>query len=107
VLPLSKALVAVLFLVYAVAQWNQYFLSLVLQTNPELAPLQIVLRNILILNKVDLGVIASVQSLAERQALAEQLKFASIVVASVPVMLLYPFVQRYFVQGLTIGAIKG
>jgi ABC-type glycerol-3-phosphate transport system permease component len=107
VLPLAKALLAVLFLVYAVAQWNQYFLSLVLQTNPDLAPLQIVLRNILILNKVDLGMMADVRSLAEQQALQEQLKFSSIVVASVPVLLLYPFVQKYFVQGLTIGAIKG
>ncbi len=107
VLPLAKALIAVLFLVYAVAQWNQYFLSLVTQTNPDLAPLQIVLRNILILNKIDLGMIADVRSLAEQQALQEQLKFSSIVVASVPVLLLYPFVQKYFVQGLTIGAIKG
>ena len=107
VLPLAKALLAVLFLVYAVAQWNQYFISLVFQTNPDLAPLQIVLRNILILNDIDLGMIADVRSLAEQQALQEQLKFSSIVVASVPVLLLYPFVQRYFVQGLTIGAIKG
>jgi len=107
VIPLAKALLAVLFLVYAVAQWNQYFISLVFQTNPDLAPLQIVLRNILILNKVDLGMIADVRSLAEQQALQEQLKFSSIVVASVPVLLLYPFVQKYFVQGLTIGAIKG
>lgn len=107
VLPLAKSLLAVLFLVYAVAQWNQYFISLIFQTNPDLAPLQIVLRNILILNKVDLGMMADVRSLAEQQALQEQLKFSSIVVASVPVLLLYPFVQRYFVQGLTIGAIKG
>lgn len=107
VLPLAKALLAVLFLVYAVAQWNQYFISLIFQTNPDLAPLQIVLRNILILNKVDLGMMADVRSLAEQQALQEQLKFSSIVVASVPVLLLYPFVQRYFVHGLTIGAIKG
>lgn len=107
VLPLAKSLVAVLFLVYAVAQWNQYFLSLVLQTNPDLAPLQIVLRNILILNKIDLGMISDVQRMADQQALQEQLKFSSIVVASVPVLMLYPFVQRYFVQGLTIGAIKG
>jgi putative aldouronate transport system permease protein len=107
VLPLAKALLAVLFLVYAVAQWNQYFISLIFQTNPDLAPLQIVLRNILILNKVDLGMMADVRSLAEQQALQEQLKFSSIVVASVPVLLLYPFVQRYFVQGLTIGAVKG
>ena len=107
VLPLAKSLLAVLFLVYAVAQWNQYFLSLVLQTNPDLAPLQIVLRNILILNKIDLGMLADVQRMADQQALQEQLKFSSIVVASVPVLLLYPFVQRYFVQGLTIGAIKG
>ncbi|MBI1281555.1 MAG: ABC transporter permease subunit [Anaerolineaceae bacterium] len=107
VLPLAKSLIAVLFLVYAVAQWNQYFLSLVLQTDPELAPLQIVLRNILILNKVDLGMMADIKRLADQQALQEQLKFSSIVVASVPVLMLYPFVQRYFVQGLTIGAIKG
>src|SRR5215213_2892652 len=107
VLPLAKSLLAVLFLVYAVAQWNQYFLSLVLQTNPDLAPLQIVLRNILILNKIDLGMLADVQRMADQQALQEQLKFSSIVVASVPVLMLYPFVQRYFVQGLTIGAIKG
>jgi ABC-type glycerol-3-phosphate transport system permease component len=107
VLPLAKALLAVLFLVYAVAQWNQYFISLIFQSNPDLAPLQIVLRNILILNKVDLGMMGDVQRMADQQALAEQLKFTSIVVASVPVLLLYPFVQRYFVQGLTIGAIKG
>ena len=107
VLPLAKSILAVLFLVYAVAQWNQYFLSLVLQTNPDLAPLQIVLRNILILNKIDLGMLADVQRMADQQALQEQLKFSSIVVASVPVLMLYPFVQRYFVQGLTIGAIKG
>ena len=107
VLPLAKSLLAVLFLVYAVAQWNQYFLSLILQTNPDLAPLQIVLRNILILNKVDLGMMADIKRLADQQALQEQLKFSSIVVASVPVLMLYPFVQRYFVQGLTIGAIKG
>jgi putative aldouronate transport system permease protein len=107
VLPLAKSILAVLFLVYAVAQWNQYFLSLLLQTNAELAPLQIVLRNILILNKIDLGMIADVQRLADQQALQEQLKFSSIVVASVPVLMLYPFVQRYFVKGLTLGAVKG
>ncbi len=107
VLPLAKALIAVLFLVYAVSQWNQYFISLVFQTNPDIAPLQIVLRNILILNKVDLGMMADIKRMADQQALQEQLKFSSIVVASVPVLLLYPFVQRYFVQGLTIGAIKG
>jgi ABC-type glycerol-3-phosphate transport system permease component len=107
VLPLAKSILAVLFLVYAVAQWNQYFLSLLLQTSADLAPLQIVLRNILILNKIDLGMIADVQRLADRQALQEQLKFSSIVLASVPVLMLYPFVQRYFVTGLTLGAVKG
>jgi ABC-type glycerol-3-phosphate transport system permease component len=107
ILPLSKSLLAVLFLVYAVAQWNQYFYALIFLTDPDLAPLQIVLRNILILNEVDLGMIADVQRLADQQALQEQLKFSSIVVASIPVLLLYPFIQRYFVQGLTAGAIKG
>lgn len=107
ILPLSKSLLAVLFLVYAVAQWNQYFYALIFLTDPVLAPLQIVLRNILILNEVDLGMIADVQRLADQQALQEQLKFSSIVVASIPVLLLYPFIQRYFVQGITAGAIKG
>lgn len=107
VLPLSKSIIAVLFLLYAVTQWNQYFLSLVFQTNPEIAPLQIVLRNILVYNKIDLGMMGDVTRMADQQALQEQLKFASMVVASVPVLLLYPFVQRYFVQGLTVGAIKG
>jgi putative aldouronate transport system permease protein len=107
VLPLSKSIIAVLFLLYAVTQWNQYFFSLIFQTNPELAPLQIVLRNILIYNKIDLGMMADVKRMADQQALQEQLKFASMVVASVPVLLLYPFIQRYFVQGLTVGAIKG
>ena len=107
VLPLAKALLAVLFLVYAVAQWNQYFISLIFQTNPDLAPLQLILRNILVLNKIDMGMMADISRMADQQALQEQLKFSSIVVASVPVLLLYPFVQRYFVQGLTLGAIKG
>jgi putative aldouronate transport system permease protein len=107
VLPLSKSIIAVLFLLYAVTQWNQYFLSLVFQTNPDIAPLQIVLRNILVYNKIDLGMMADVKRMADQQALQEQLKFSSMVVASVPVLLLYPFVQRYFVQGLTVGAIKG
>jgi putative aldouronate transport system permease protein len=107
VLPLSKSIIAVLFLLYAVTQWNQYFLSLVFQTNPDLAPLQIVLRNILVYNKIDLGMMADVKRMADQQALQEQLKFSSMVVASVPVLLLYPFIQRYFVQGLTVGAIKG
>src|SRR5258708_25761066 len=107
VLPLANSILPVLFLVYSVAQWNQYFLSLLLQTNADLAPLQIVLRNILILNKIDLGMIADVQRLADQQALQYQPKFCALWMASVPVLMLYPFVQRYFVTGLTLGAVKG
>jgi putative aldouronate transport system permease protein len=106
VLPLSKPIIAVLALMYAVSQWNGYFDALLYLKSPDLQPLQLVLRNILILN-TSTGGVTDVIDAVERQRLAELLKYCLVVVASVPVMLIYPFVQRYFVKGMLIGSIKG
>jgi putative aldouronate transport system permease protein len=106
VLPLSKPLIAVLALMYAILQWNSYFDALVYLKDPDLFPLQIVLRNIIILNTTtaasgDIG-----QGLDQRE-LANVLKYALIVVSSLPVLLIYPFIARHFTKGVMVGAIKG
>ncbi|MEX1028906.1 MAG: carbohydrate ABC transporter permease [Paenibacillaceae bacterium] len=107
VLPLSKAIIAVLVLFYAVGHWNAYFDALIYLKSPELFPLQIILRNILILNSVDAGTLVDANRLAALQGLRDLLKFSLIVVATLPVLCIYPFVQKYFVQGIMIGSIKG
>lgn len=107
VLPLSKPMIAVIALMYAIAQWNSYFDALIYLKDPGLYPLQLVLRNILILNTASGGAVADVSVQMQRQQLADLLKYSLIVVASVPVLLIYPFVARYFTKGVLIGAIKG
>jgi putative aldouronate transport system permease protein len=106
VLPLSMPIIAVLALMYAVSQWNGYFDALLYLKSSDLQPLQLVLRNILILNTTSGGVMDAT-AMAQRQQLADLLKYCLVVVGSVPVLMLYPFVQRYFVKGLLIGSIKG
>lgn len=106
VLPLSKPIIAVLVLMYAVGQWNAYFDALLYLKSDDLQPLQLVLRSILILNTTTSGSMeASV--MVERQQMADLLKYSLIVVGSLPVLLIYPFAQRYFVRGMLIGSIKG
>ncbi len=106
VIPLSKPIIAVLVLMYAVGQWNAYFDALLYLKSDELQPLQLVLRSILILNTTTSGSMeASV--MIERQQMADLLKYSLIVVGSLPVLLIYPFAQRYFVRGMLIGSIKG
>lgn len=106
VIPLSKPIIAVLVLMYAVAQWNAYFDALLYLKSDDLQPLQLVLRSILILNTTTSGSMeASV--MIERQQMADLLKYSLIVVGSLPVLLIYPFAQRYFVRGMLIGSIKG
>lgn len=107
VLPLSKPIIAVLFLFYAVWHWNQYFLALIFINSEELLPLQLVMRDILVNNELDLSMLTDIQSQAAQMMMKEQLKFTVIVVASLPVMVIYPLVQRYFVTGITLGAVKG
>ena len=106
VLPLSKPVIAVLVLLYAVFHWNAYFDALMYLNNPRLFPLQIVLRNILILNQArDMMVVATEQ--VARQNLVALLKYSLIVVASAPIIALYPFAQKHFIKGVMIGSLKG
>lgn len=104
VLPLATPMLAVIALMYAIVQWNSYFDALIYLRDESLYPLQLVLRNILILNTDGGG---DATSSLERQQLANLLKYSLIVISTIPVMLIYPFVARYFTKGLTLGAVKG
>ena len=106
VLPLSKPVIAVLVLLYAVGHWNAYFDALVYLHRTELFPLQIILRNVLILNDATRATMRASEEIA-REGLIDILKYAVIVIASVPVMILYPFAQKHFVKGVMIGSLKG
>lgn len=105
VLPLAKPIVAVMVLFYGVAHWNAFFNALIYIRNSKLYPLQVFLRDILLQNKFtnDFDNIGSEKAIFA----AEGIKYALIIVASVPVLLLYPFVQKYFVKGIMVGALKG
>ncbi|MCU6797298.1 carbohydrate ABC transporter permease [Paenibacillus sp. WQ 127069] len=107
VLPLSKAIIAVLVLFYGVSHWNAYFNAFIYLKSKELFPLQIILRDILIQNEVDPASITDPELMTKKQGLADLLKYSIIIVASLPVWLVYPFVQKHFVQGVMIGSIKG
>ncbi|MBP7402963.1 MAG: carbohydrate ABC transporter permease [Clostridia bacterium] len=107
VLPLSKAIVSVMVLFYAIGHWNAFFNALIYLTTSTKFPLQLVLRDILIAAQPDATMMEDIASLVEKQKLAELLKYGVIIVASVPVLILYPFVQRYFVTGIMVGSIKG
>jgi multiple sugar transport system permease protein/putative aldouronate transport system permease protein len=106
-LPLSTPLIAVLTLFYAIGHWNQFFTAMIYLSDKALYPLQIILRDILIQSQVDMNMMEDIKSMAARQAMRELLKYALIVVASVPVLIIYPFVQKYFVRGMMLGALKG
>jgi putative aldouronate transport system permease protein len=106
VLPLSKPMLAVIALMYAIYQWNSYFDALVYLKDTSLYPLQIVLRNILIQNTIS-DPSKDVAQQLERQQLANVLKYALIVVSSLPVLIIYPFIARHFTKGVMVGAVKG
>lgn len=105
--PLSKPVIAVLVLYYGVGHWNSYFNALLYLNRPDMHPLQIALRDLLVINTVDPTLVTNVELIAERQGLVDLLKFSTIVVSSLPVLLIYPFVQKYFVEGVMIGSVKG
>ncbi len=107
VLPLSKPIIAVNALLYAVSQWNQFFNALIYLTDDRLLPLQLVLRQILVLNTVDPSQIGDPTQLAQQQQLRDLVKYSLIVVSSLPPLIAYPFVQRYFVKGMMVGSVKG
>lgn len=104
VLPLSKAIIAVITLYYAVGHWNSYFSAMIYLNDRSLHPLQIVLREILIENTME---VTDVSLETARANMRDLMKYALIVVSTAPILCLYPFVQRYFMQGVMIGAIKG
>ena len=111
VLPLSKPIIAVMTLFFAVGHWNQYFTAMIYISDPKLKPLQLVLRDILVESEfnakmIEQGVI-DVGEISERLRLKELIRYSLIVVATLPVMCIYPFIQKYFVKGVMIGAIKG
>ncbi len=109
VLPLSGAIVAVIMLFYAVGHWNAFFNAFLFLYNRRLFPLQLILREILILGEIDVSMVSAttIEEMIRRDSIRELLKYAVIIVASAPVLAMYPFVQKYFVKGVMIGAIKG
>lgn len=107
VLPVSQAIIAVMVLFYAISHWNAFFNAYIYLSSDSKYPLQVVLRDILVANQPDPAMIDDIATLLEKQKTAELLKYGLIVVSSVPILALYPFVQRYFVAGVMIGSLKG
>lgn len=107
VLPVSGPIIAVLVLFYAVGNWNAYFDAFIYLSKKELYPLQVILRNILIQNEITPSLMANMDVMERIQGLQDLLKFSLIVVASGPVLVIYPFVQKYFIKGIMVGSIKG
>jgi len=105
--PVSVPIMAVMILFYAVGHWNAWFAASIYLRNQDLFPLQLILRRILITgaraNEFDLGYISG----AERQQIFKGLKYATVIVATVPILLVYPFIQKYFVKGIMLGSLKG
>ena len=106
VLPLSSSIIAVMVLFYAVSHWNSYYNALIYLSSTSKYPLQLVLRNILIVNTMD-DMVNDVATQADQQRMGDLIKYGMIIVSSLPLLILYPFLQKYFVKGVMIGAIKG
>jgi ABC-type glycerol-3-phosphate transport system permease component len=104
-LPLSKPIIAVLVLYYAVGHWNSYFNALIYLRSSSKISLQLALRNILLANQMSSG--SGAEGFGETAKIGLTVKYAVIVVSSLPVVILYPFIQKYFIKGVMIGAIKG
>lgn len=110
-LPLSTPIIAVIGLYSAVGHWNSFFNAMIYTSKPQLQPLQLVLRNVLILNQnfevTDAASAEELAYIARRAYLVQTMKYALVFVASAPVLCAYPFVQKYFVKGVMIGSVKG
>lgn len=107
VIPLSAPVIAVMVLFYGVAHWNAFFNALMYLSDKDKYPLQLILRQILIQNQIQNMTDGANESMVEQQLMIEGLKYAVIIVASLPVLILYPMLQKYFVGGVMIGALKG
>jgi len=106
-IPVCKPIIAVLVLYQFVAQWNGYFDAMIYLDDQMLQPLQLVIRSILIQNTPRPGMIADAESVAAMSKIAEQLKYSTIVISSLPLLLMYPFFQKYFDRGIMAGSVKG
>ena len=107
ILPLSKPIMFVLFLYAFVGQWNSYFDAMIYIKNEDLQPLQLVLRNILIQNQPSQDMVGANTAMAEMKQIAELIKYSTIVISSLPLIIMYPFFQKYFDKGVLVGSIKG
>ena len=107
VLPLSKAILAVISLYYAVGHWNAWFDAFIYLNTREKYPLQLILREILISNQLDNSLSMDADARRKMQGMVDLMKYSLIVISSLPVMFLYPLVQKYFIKGVMIGSLKG
>lgn len=107
ILPLSKPIMFVIFLYSFVGMWNSYFDAMIYISSPQLEPLQLVLRRILVQNQPQSNMIGAQTAMAEMQKIAELIKYATIVVSSAPLLIMFPFFQKYFEEGVIQGSIKG
>lgn len=105
IVPLSKPVFATIGLFYAVGLWNNFYFPLLYLRNPDLFPLQVFLRNLVLAGSVASGQVTSIGG--DNVVVEDSLKFATIMVSTIPILLVYPFIQKYFVKGVMIGAIKG
>lgn len=105
VLPLSKSIIAVLVLYYGVAHWNEFMNGLIYLRDQSLQPLQLFLRNILLQNQA--SSLGDVDSIMQQQRAAELMKYGLIIVSTIPILAVYPFIQKYFAKGAMVGAVKG
>ncbi|OCT15062.1 sugar ABC transporter permease [Paenibacillus pectinilyticus] len=106
-LPLSKVIITVMALFYGIAQWNSFFDPLIYLKTESKLPLQLILRNLLIMNETANRMVNDPVSLAQKQRIAEQIKYGVIIASCLPLMIAYPFLQKYFTKGVMIGSIKG
>lgn len=106
-LPLAKPIMFVLFLYAFIGQWNSYFDAMIYIKDPNLQPLQLVLRNILIQNQPSQDMVGASTAMAEMKQIAELIKYATIVISSLPLIVMYPFFQKYFDKGVLVGSVKG
>ncbi|MDR2618302.1 MAG: carbohydrate ABC transporter permease [Treponema sp.] len=107
VLPLSSAIISVMVLYYGVGYWNLFFPALLYIRDDALYPLQMVLRNIILENESLALSNLDAETVADRQRIVDLLKYSSMIAASVPLLIVYPFLQKYFTQGVMVGSIKG
>ena len=106
-MPLSVTAISVIGMFYAVEHWNRYFEAIMYLNDSKLYTLQVLLRTILTLDNVDITAVMDPQVLAELTGLSDLLKYSVIVVSTVPILCLYPLLQKYYVKGIMLGSVKG